>query len=69
MTFTQNAGTAGGMVLNASMENQREWNRQKPLMTQTKSMGTKKGRAHNGAPPMETMKKYISRVNAISRST
>ena len=57
MNFTQNAGTAGGMALNASMENQREWNRQKPPMAQTKGRGTKKGRAHNGAPPMETMKK------------
>mgnify|MGYP000313143818 FL=1 len=57
MTFTQNAGMAGGMALSASMENQRERNRQKPLMAQTKGRGTKKGRAHNGAPPMETMKK------------
>lgn len=42
MTFTQNAGMAGGMALSASMENQRERNRQKPLMAQTKGRGTKK---------------------------
>lgn len=30
-------------------------------MAQTKGRGTKKGRAHNGAPPMETMKnKFIA---------
>lgn len=53
----QKDGTAGGMESNASIEDQCERNIQKPLMAHTKSMGTKKGRAHNGAPPMETMKK------------
>ena len=58
MNFTQNAGMAGGMMLNASMESQPGMKHEQNAANGTNErQGHKKGRAHNGAPPMETMKK------------